>query len=448
MTEVSRRAFLGRAGLAAGGVAVAGSSVGLLAACTDSDSARNGTPPAAPLDPQDWSSVRAQFALRTDRLHFSAWGLASPPRPVREAIAEHRQALDEDTFAALGREIELDSAAIAAAARYLRTDYSQVALTDSTTMGLGLVYGGLRLRPGDEVLSSEHDFYSTQEALRLSAERSGATLRTIALYENPEQASIDEIVSRVVAAITPRTRVLALTWVHSGTGVKLPIAEIATAVANRAWDLDVARPLFCLDAVHGFGTENQTAGELGCDVFVSGAHKWLFGPRGTGIIWAKPPAWEQITPTIPSFDQEALGSWIRGVQPEYLTHGGANSPGGFKAFEHRWAMSQAFEFMTEIGPDRVASYTHGQASQLMDGLAAIEGIRVVTPQVPDLHAGLVCIQVSGGQAPWLLAQRLLERNSIVSGAVPYRLPYLRLGPSIVTNPDQVDLAISAIAALR
>ncbi|MDQ3734626.1 MAG: aminotransferase class V-fold PLP-dependent enzyme [Actinomycetota bacterium] len=447
MNEVSRRAFLGRAGLTVGGVAAGGAGLGLLGACTDSDGTPDG-PAATLFDPQDWESVRAQFALRTDRLHFSAWALASSARPVREAIAEHRQALDDDTHAALGREFELDAAAVAAAARYLRTDYSQIALTDSTTMGLGLVYNGLRLQPGDEVLSSEHDFYSTQESLRLSAERSGATLHRIPLYDSPSEATVDEIVSRVVAAITPRTKVLALTWVHSSTGVNLPIADIAPAVTQRAWDLGVPRPLFCVDGVHGFAVVNQTPGELGCDVLVSGTHKWLFGPRGTGIVWAKPAAWEQITPIIPSFDQEALGSWIRGVESEYVTPGGANSPGGFKAFEHRWALTDAFSFMEQIGPERVASYTHDQASQLMAGLDAIEGVHVVTPRGPELHAGLVCLQVAGGVAPFLLAERLLEEHSIVCGAVPYRLPYLRFGPSIVTNPSEVDQAIAAIAALR
>ncbi|MEJ7704839.1 MAG: hypothetical protein WKF47_14805 [Geodermatophilaceae bacterium] len=166
-------------------------------------------------------------------------------------------------------------------------------------------------------------------------------------------------------------------------------------------------------------------------------------PSASWGLYRRP--WEKIPPTIPSFDQEALGSWIRGVEPEYLTHGGANSPGGFKAFEHRWAVTQAFEFMMAIGQERIASYTLDQASQLMSGLDAIDGIHVVTPQVPELHAGLVCIQVAGGRAPFALAERLLERYSIVSGVSPYRLPYLRLGPSIVTDPDQVDRAISAIA---
>ncbi|MDQ3506048.1 MAG: aminotransferase class V-fold PLP-dependent enzyme [Actinomycetota bacterium] len=325
MTEVSRRSFLGRAGVAAGGVAVGGASIGLLAGCTDSSEPTGGGPPVPTFDPKSWTSVREQFALRTDRMHFSAWGLASPARSVRDAIAEHRQALDEDSYAALGRETELEGAAVNAAARYLRTDYGQIALTDSV--------------------------------------------------------------------------------------------------------------------------EDQKPFELGCDVLVSGAHKWLFGPRGTGIIWGKPTAWARITPTIPSFDQEALGSHIRGVEPKFLTPGGANSPGGFKAFEHRWALTQAFEFMTAIGPDRVADYTHDQAEQLMTGLDTIEGVAVVTPLARELQAGLVCVQVAEGRSPFALAERLFERNSIVCGTTPHRLPYLRIGPSIVTNPDQVDLVIAAVDLL-
>lgn len=446
MSEVSRRTFLGRAGLTAGGIAAGGGALGLLAACSESDST-SGEPSVATFDPNDWTSVREQFALRPDRMHFSAWGLASPPRSVREAIAEHRQALDEDTYAAMAREAELDYAAVYAAERYLGTGYGQVALTDSTTMGLGLVYGGLSLTPGDEVLTTEHDFYSTQEALRLSAQRQGATINRIALYDGPAAATVDEIVTRVVAAMTSRTTVVALTWVHSGTGVKLPIAQISPALFTRARELGIPKPLFCVDGVHGFGVVDQTPGELGCDVLVSGTHKWLFGPRGTGIVWAKSAAWEKITPTIPTFDLEALGAHIRGAEPLYLTPGGANSPGGFKAFEHRWALTQAFEFMTAIGPERVAAYTGDQVSQLIAGLEELDDISVVTPASPDLHAGLVCLQVRGGEAPFRLAERLSERAGVIASAVPYQLPYLRLGPSIVTNSGEVDRAIAAIADL-
>lgn len=388
MADWTRRRFLTRTGAAAGGVVAATAAGGLPAVATDADTSCSDLADPARFDPSDWASVRDQFALRRDRLHFSAWGLASPPRPVRAAIAEHRDALDADTFAAMGREVELDGAVLTAAEKYLRTGFGQVALTDSTTMGLGLVYGGVALQPGDDVLSTEHEFYSSQEALRLATSRAGATLRKIALYDSPVLADVDQIVTRLVSALEPRTKIVALTWVHSGTGVKLPIAELSTAITRTAWDLGIERPLICVDGVHGFGVEDTTPNELGCDVLISGTHKWLFGPRGTGIVWAKPPAWERIVPTIPTFDQEGLGAGIRGVASEYLTPGGANSPGGFKAFEHRWATTQAFEFMSAIGPDRVAAYTHEQVDAMIEGLAPIETLRIATPRGPGAARGL------------------------------------------------------------
>src|SRR5205823_9312612 len=145
-----------------------------------------------------------------------------------------------------------------AAARYLDVGADELALTDSTTMGLGLLYGGLQLDQDDEVVTTTHDFFSTHESLRLRALRTGARVRKVHLYANARTASVDEIVSSVRRGITPRTRALALTWVHSSTGVKLPIRAIADA-------LQPTGVLLCVDGVHGFGSEAATPAELGCD---------------------------------------------------------------------------------------------------------------------------------------------------------------------------------------
>lgn len=107
-SKASRRAFLGRAGLTAGGIAAGTASLGLLAGCTDSDSSQNGPASVPPLDPQDWDSVRAQFALNPDLLQFSAFVLPLPPHQVSEAISAHRIGLDQDTSAYLAKETELD----------------------------------------------------------------------------------------------------------------------------------------------------------------------------------------------------------------------------------------------------------------------------------------------------------------------------------------------------
>ncbi len=106
------------------------------------------------------------------------------------------------------------------------------------------------------MLTTKHDFYATHEALRLRTERDGVAVRQVELYADPATAAADEIVGKLVAAVGPRTRVVAVTWVHSSTGVRLPIRAIADALAGR----DV---LLCVDGVHGFGAVDADTGEPG-----------------------------------------------------------------------------------------------------------------------------------------------------------------------------------------
>ncbi|HET6835523.1 MAG TPA: aminotransferase class V-fold PLP-dependent enzyme [Acidimicrobiales bacterium] len=447
MGDVSRRAFLSRSGAVAGSLALGG-----VAACesgaerADRQRGTDGAASGAAFDPGDWESVRDQFPLTPDIGHFAAFVLAAHPRPVADAIERHRRGLDEDTHGYLEEhEGENELAARAAAAEYLGADADEIAFTDSTTMGLGLVYGGLRLRPGQEVVTTEHDFYSTHEALRLAADRAGATVRRVRLYDRPAQASVDEIVGRLAAAVTPATRAVAVTWVHSSTGVKLPIAQIGAALAELNAARDAAeRVLLCVDGVHGLGAEDETVETLGCAFLMSGTHKWLFGPRGTGIVWGRRDAWDAIGPTIPPFAGEHFGAWAAGVAPPGTDPGASNTPGGYHSFEHRWAVAEAFRFHLDIGRAAVAERTREQATQLKAGLAE-SGIEVVTPADPGLSAGIVCVSM-GEIAPEGVVGSLLDRG-IATSVTPYREQYLRFGPSIVTSPDEVKAVVDAMRDL-
>ncbi len=105
------------------------------------------------------------------------------------------------------------------------------------------------------------------------------------------------------------------------SGVKLPVRAIAAAVddINRKRD-EQDRVLLIVDGVHGFGVEDENVADLGCDVFISGTHKWIFGPRGTGIVWARKAAWARMRPTIPSFVAIDLWeAWKENHLPEGAT---------------------------------------------------------------------------------------------------------------------------------
>src|SRR5919199_1815362 len=145
--------------------------------------------------------------------------------------------------------------------------------------------------------------WAPHEALRLAAERTGAAVRQVALYRQIESVSADEIVASVAQALTQRTRVLAVTWVHSSTGLKLPLRAIADVVRQVNGARDPSdRVLLCVDGVHGFGVEDLEIASSGVDFFVAGCHKWLLGPRGTGLVWGGgDAAWSVVRPTIPTF---------------------------------------------------------------------------------------------------------------------------------------------------
>jgi isopenicillin-N epimerase len=393
------------------------------------------SPELARAQADDWEAVRGLFSLSPDYVHFGGLYLASHPLPVREAIERHRRGLDDNPVDYLHQRAPgLEAAVLRAAASYLGADPTDIALTDSTTMGLGLLYTGLILRPDQEILTTQHDFYATHEALRLAAQRSGAGLRQIALYQRIESVTADEIVQSVAQGVSDRTRVLAVTWVHSSTGLKVPIRRIADVLATVNAQRDVSeRVLFCVDGVHGFGVESARVADLGCDFFVAGCHKWLFGPRGTGLVWGNGfQAWSNVRQTIPTFG-------------DGRSNGSLNTPGGFHSFEHRWALTEAFNLHQQLGPAQTAARVHELNGRLKAGLAALRNVRLVTPVDDDLSAGLVCFQVAG-RSPQQVVDRL-HAEKIIGTVTPYAVAYPRLAAGLLNNEEQVDRAVEAIRAL-
>jgi isopenicillin-N epimerase len=197
------------------------------------------------------------------------------------------------------------------------------------------------------------------------------------------------------------------------------------------------------ERVHGLGNQDVDFDGLGCDFLMAGCHKWLFGPRGTGIVAASDAGWAASIPTVPTFtDYSVWHAWLTGGAPEGRTAGRRMSPGGYKAFEHQWALAQAFEFHRAIGRDAIAARTADLAARLKDGLGGIRGVTVHTPADPALSAGIVSFDVDGWSPHHLVAR--LERDGIMASAAPYAVSHARLTPSIQNGGDDIDQVLSAI----
>ncbi len=292
-----RRRFLKQAGLLAAALPLTGNFAQTALAAA----------PAAKTGQDKWQALRQQFDLDPAYLHFCNFLLASHPRMVSEAIAHFRARLDQNP----GEMVDWDREELwgyedevrAWAGRYFGVQPGQVALTGSTTEGLSMIYGGLQVAPGKEILVSAHEHYSTNTRLAYRERLMGTQVRRVTLFKEPQLASVDEMLGNIRRAIRPETRVLGMTWVQSGSGVKLPIREVGELVKtlNQSRD-EQDRIIYVVDGVHGFGIEDVTFADFNCDYFIAGTHKWLFGPRGTGVIIAreeKPQPY--LVPSLPTF---------------------------------------------------------------------------------------------------------------------------------------------------
>ncbi|HLU93123.1 MAG TPA: aminotransferase class V-fold PLP-dependent enzyme [Membranihabitans sp.] len=405
-----------------------------------------------------WRDVREQFLLTDDQIHMALMLFASHPLPVRKAIEYHREGFDQNPaihweenimYPFLDGEMEKQQQFIQSnsAAKYLECDPGEVAFTDSTTMGLAILYTGLKLNPTDEILTTTHDHYSTEKSLEYSARLHGASIRKISLYDEPAKVTVELICEKLKRSISSRTRIVAVTWVHSSTGVKLPLREMSDVIANENKNRpENKRIYFCVDGVHGFGIENITMEDTGCDFFAAGTHKWMFGPRGTGILWARNDAWDMVEPIIPSFHLRPYGQWLGAIPQEPLTFNEKCSPGGFHSFEYRWAQKEAFDFHLKIGKDKIQERTHQLSSLLKEGLKSISHVTLHTPLDPKLSSGINCFEVAGF-SPDEVVKKFMEKR-IIASTSPYRESFVRLTPCIINTEDEVKTCLDLVAGLK
>ena len=427
--------------------ATAGGAAALTLGYSQSSGAQSNqaqTPTAVPDRNSSWEQIKGQFEIEFGMVQMTSFYLASHPKPVREAIDRHRRGLDLNSVAYIHENVgRLERAVRDAASSYMGVKADELAFTDSTTMGLGLVYSGMKLRPGQEILTDTRDHIVTTTSARYGAERSGATLRQSPLYANPASVSVDEVITNVRSNLRDNTRLLAITWVHSGTGVKMPITQIAEVVRahNRGKSAE-ERTLLAVDGVHGFGIENVAIPDLGADFFMAGTHKWLTGPRGTGLVWGRNDVWPFVQATIPTFDPIWRDGPFEQMPPAAL-----HTPGGFHSFEHRWALTEAFKFHSAIGKDRVATRVHELNTLAKAQMARLPKVRIHTPKSAQLSAGIIAFEVAG-LSPNQVVERLHQRGIIASETPGFYRPSLaRVAPSLLTLESDVQRTVQAIAAL-
>jgi len=377
-----------------------------------------------------WSMVAGQFPFRHGKIPMNAANLCPSPRVVSERVADLTR--DEDSDVSNPNRAKFNTLADEArkkVAEHVGASADEIALVRNTSEANNTINNGVPLAPGDEVVLWDQNHQCNNAAWDVRAARHGFTVKRVTL-PSPTPAP-GEIVKLFEAALTPRTKVLSITYISNSSGIRLPAKQLCSLARERGIHAH-------LDGAQTWGVLHLDLKDIGCDSFSASAHKWLMGPKQVGLLYVRQERIPQLWPSIVSvgWNQDAMTTKIASKKFETL---GQRDDGGLAA------VGTAVDFHRMIGFSNVEARTMELASALMEGLSKINRVKLVTPVDPGSSGGVVISQIADLDRTKMsaLVKDLYEKYGIAGAATGG----LRLSPHVYNTMADVELAIRGVKEL-
>ena len=364
--------------------------------------------------------------------------------------------MEADPVRFLAQELEghLD-AARSELARFLGANADDLAFMPNATAGTNTVLASLRFAAGDELLVTDHSYNAAKNALEAVAERLGA--RPVVVEVPFPGATPGDVHERIMAAVTPRTRLALIDHVTSPTALIFPVEELIAELSARGIQT-------LIDGAHAPGMLELDIASLGADYYAGNCHKWVCAPKGSGFLWVRPDRQALIRPLAishgansPRTDRSRFRlemDWTGTADPsaylavaDAIRFGASLVPGGWDELRHRnraLALGARDRLCAALeidppAPDEMIGSMASVPLPFETGPGAVQGVDLADPLhdlLLDEH-GIQVVTTPWPQRPAGLAWRRLVRIS----AAPYNSPddYRRLA-------DVLPGAIASLAA--
>ena len=382
--------------------------------------------PRTPLEPDEkfWTVVRGKFLMPKDLVFVNAANLCPTSLPVFDALAANTKYLDSDPSSASRAKLQQgreESRRLIAAA--LRAAPEEIIMTRNTSEANNLVSSGLRLGAGDEVLVFADNHPSNIVAWREKAKRFGFTVVEVAAV-NPHPGP-SAYVDAFVKAMTPRTRVLAVTHVTNTMGDMLPVAELCRVARERG-------VLSLVDGAQTFGVLDVDVKAMGADFYSGSAHKWPCGPKEIGVLYVNAAVHDRLAPSIVSL----YGGQV-GISRTHEAYGQRDEAA-------LATLAAAMKFQDDIGRAPIEKRSRELTQYLVKGLQAIDGVSLWTQSASDRSAAIVVFR-PGTLNPGQLARTLYEKERIACAAAGgTSRPGVRFSPHFYNTMEEMDRTLDAV----
>ncbi len=390
-------------------------------------------------DPEDRSAPvvaeGSEFLVRRDIAFLNHGSFGARPQPVFEAYQRWQRELEAQPVEFLGRRItELLAGARASLAAYTGTRADNIVFVPNTTHGVNIIARSLDLKPGDEVLATDHEYGAVERTWRFVCERRGAQFRTqpIPLPVTTPEAMIEAL----WAGVTARTRVIVVSHITSPTALIFPVAEIARRARHEGI-------LTVIDGAHAPGQIDLNLEEIGADFYVGNCHKWLCAPVGAGFLYARPERQPLLEPLVVSWGWQSRNPSGSPFQ-DYFEWIGTDDPAAYLS------VPTAIAYQREHDWPAVRAACHSLAREARERIGALTGLPHIAPDSPDWWAQMFAapLPIADVEAMDELKRRMWEERQVEAPITQWRDQFfIRVSIQAYNAPRDVDRLLEGLARL-
>lgn len=377
---MKRKKFITSLGLLSGGLAM-----GSISNLYGSDSSFAQELAKSARDDEFWRIVRQQFVYPEDYIYLNTGGIGALPSLVINKLVKSLN--EQEKFPRPGHSHDNWNNIKQTCTSFFGPDCKpeELALNSCATEGINIILNGLGLKSGDEIITSTHEHPAVHVPLINHHRLNGIVVKTF----EPDMESGTGNEDRISKLITKKTKLIILSHITCTTGQIMPLKEIG----------DLAREagvVFAVDGAQAPGSMEINLKDFDVDYYACSGHKWMLGPKRTGILYVPSKNLENLQPTtvgaysdkgydISNMSMELQNSAQRfefGTQNEPLFIG----------------LGAGAEFIKTIGLSKVQKHNRELAEKFHEGLMDLSGIRILSPEQKEYRSSMITFSIPGSKA--------------------------------------------------
>ena len=323
-----------------------------------------------------WTAMRRQFLIPADEIYLNNGTVGSSPAPVLRAVFEGYEKCetlddaDPEDYPIWGygpwnefRDPLAD---------FIGCKRDELALLRNATEANSYIANGIDMKPGDEVLMTDQEHPGGEHPWNLKAKRYGVVVKRVTLPRPVKDTA--QVLNLFNDAITPRTRIIFFSHITTFSGVVLPAKELCALARTKG-------VLSAVDGAHVAGMMRLNVHDIGCDMYSSSPHKWLFAPKGSGFLYVRDEVIDRLWNTIVTegWDEPKLRA------ERFQRIGSSNVPA-------LYGLRAAIKLANDIGIERIERRHRAMADYVLSAMLK-RGAESWTSPEAALRCGIVTVNV-------------------------------------------------------